>query len=75
MVSDIVSDMILRIRNANLIRSQYVFITKTTLTINIAKILVEEGFIEAFRMQDVYLRGKTISQLCIFLKYKGCANC
>jgi Ribosomal protein S8 len=75
MVIDTVSDMILRIRNSNLIKSQYVFIPKTTLTINIAKILVEEGFIDAFRMQDVYFRGKTISRLCIFLKYKGCANC
>nr|UXD06268.1 ribosomal protein S8 [Eutreptia sp. CCAC 1914B] len=71
MVSDTVSDMILRIRNANLIKNQYVFIPKTTLTINIAKILMEEGFIEAFRMQEVYSKGKSISQLCIFLKYKG----
>lgn len=75
MVSDTVSDMILRIRNANLIKNKYVFITKTTLTINIAQILMEEGFIEAFRMQEVYLKGKPISQLCIFLKYKGCATC
>ena len=75
MVNDTVSDMLLRIRNANLIKKKYVFIIKTTLTVTIAQILVKEGFIEAFRMQEVYLKGKPNSQLCIFLKYKGCVIC
>jgi small subunit ribosomal protein S8 len=75
MTNDTISDMLLRIRNANLIKNQYVFITKTTLTINIAKILMEEGFIDAFRVQEVFLKGKSTFQLCIFLKYKGCAIC
>jgi ribosomal protein S8 len=71
-VNDKVTDMLLRIRNAIAVKNKYVIVPKTSLTIGIAKILVSEGFIETFIIDNVYLGGKSRYQLCIFLKYRGC---
>lgn len=50
MVNDTISDMLTRIRNANLASKTCVAIPKTNVHINIAKILESEGFIESFIM-------------------------
>lgn len=50
MVNDTISDMLTRIRNANLASKNCVAIPKTKIHINIAKILEQEGFIESFSM-------------------------
>ena len=43
--NDTISDMLTRIRNANLARHKVVNIPSTKVTRNIAKVLQEEGFI------------------------------
>jgi small subunit ribosomal protein S8 len=66
--------MITRIRNANLIKSQSVKVIRTKLTVSIANILKNEGFIDSFEESgDIYLRDKEMSSkyISIFLKYKG----
>jgi small subunit ribosomal protein S8 len=73
MVNDVIADMITRIRNANLIKSRYVYIPKTRLTVNIAQILKEEGFIKSFNERDLDNKGRSIFNkfICLSLKYKG----
>lgn len=46
---DTVSDMLTRIRNANLARHNFVLIPWTKLTKEVAQILVDEGFIDSFK--------------------------
>ena len=48
MVTDTISDMLTRIRNANMVKHQIVQIPVTKMSIAIALILKEEGFIEDF---------------------------
>ena len=48
MVTDTISDMLTRIRNANMVKHQIVQIPVTNMSIAIAAILKEEGFIEDF---------------------------
>ncbi|MBD1840629.1 30S ribosomal protein S8 [Coleofasciculus sp. FACHB-64] len=65
--NDTISDMLTRIRNANLARHQTTEIPATKMTRSIAKVLREEGFIAEF--EEV---GEGIKQhLLISLKYKG----
>lgn len=65
--NDTISDMLTRIRNANLARHQTTEIPATKMTRSIAKVLREEGFIAEF--EEV---GEGIEQhLLISLKYKG----
>nr|AXH37948.1 ribosomal protein S8 [Chlamydomonas sp. ICE-L] len=45
-INDSISDMLTRIRNANLAKKSSVIIPRTKLTVEIAKILEKEGFIE-----------------------------
>lgn len=67
MVNDTISDMLTRLRNANLAKHQIVEVPSTKMTRNIASILLEEGFIQAF--EEV---GESFnSQLLLSLKYKG----
>jgi len=67
MVTDTISDMFTRIRNANLINQQMVQIPKTKMTYEIAKILKEEGFIGDFEL--FVDNGRDF--LVLLLKYKG----
>ena len=67
MVTDTISDMLTRIRNANMVKHQIVQIPMTKMSKAIAAILKEEGFIENFEIYDEELR----SYLLISLKYKG----
>ncbi|MFM7990342.1 MAG: 30S ribosomal protein S8, partial [Candidatus Fonsibacter sp.] len=67
MVNDTISDMLTRIRNANMVKHQIVEIPFTKISLAISVILKEEGFIEDF---DIYFE-KSRKNLLILLKYKG----
>lgn len=67
MVTDTISDMLTRIRNANMVKHQIVQIPATKMSIAIAEILKEEGFIDDF---ENYEENKRKS-LLISLKYIG----
>ena len=67
MVTDTISDMLTRIRNANMVKHQIVQVPNTKMSIAIAQILKEEGFIENVETYNESLH----SQLLISLKYKG----
>lgn len=67
MVTDTISDMLTRIRNAHMVKHQIVQIPATKMSIAIAEILKEEGFIEDF---ENYLEDKK-KYLLISLKYVG----
>ena len=54
MITDSLSDMITRIRNAHLVQKQDVFIPTTKMTLKVAEILQQEGFIQSFEETDLY---------------------
>ena len=66
-VNDTISDMLTRIRNANMVKHQIVQILSTKMSLAIAKILKEEGFIEDF---ESYSENNK-KYLLISLKYIG----
>jgi len=66
-VTDTISDMLTRIRNANIVKHQIVQIPATKMSKAIATILKEEGFIEDF---EIYTEN-SYEFLLISLKYKG----
>jgi small subunit ribosomal protein S8 len=66
-VNDTISDMLTRIRNANMVKHQIVQIPATKMSLAIAKILKEEGFIEDF--EDYTENNK--NYLLLSLKYIG----
>ena len=63
MVNDTISDILTRIRNANLVKHQIVEIPLTKISKGIVLILKEEGFIEDFEIFE--------TEILICLKYKG----
>lgn len=67
MVTDTISDMLTRIRNATMVKHQIVQIPVTKMSLAIATILKEEGFIEDF---ENYQEDKQ-NYLLLSLKYKG----
>nr|YP_009564964.1 ribosomal protein S8 [Gelidium coulteri]YP_009565364.1 ribosomal protein S8 [Gelidium sinicola]QBA96315.1 ribosomal protein S8 [Gelidium coulteri]QBA96715.1 ribosomal protein S8 [Gelidium sinicola] len=67
MVNDTISDMLTRIRNANLAKHQIVQVPSTQMTRNIILVLKEEGFIYEFEE----ITNKFRKYLLISLKYKG----
>ena len=67
MVNDTISDMLTRIRNANMVKHQIVQIPNTKISLAIAEILKEEGFIEDF--ENYLENGK--KYLLISLRYIG----
>jgi small subunit ribosomal protein S8 len=64
MVNDTISDMLTRIRNANLVKSNTVVIPFTRINKKIGEILQKEGYIEAFEEEKP-------TKLLFFLKYMG----
>lgn len=64
MVNDTISDMLTRIRNANLAYKTCVSIPKTRIHESICKILEREGFIEKFEISET-----NQNQLILNLKY------
>ena len=67
MRTDTISDMLTRIRNANLAKHQIVQIPSTKVTRNIAQVLFEENLIESFEE----LKNGLNSSLLLSLKYNG----
>lgn len=67
MVTDTISDMLTRIRNAHMVKHQIVQISATKMSTAIAIILKEEGFIEDF---ENYVEDER-KYLLISLKYIG----
>jgi len=66
-VNDTISDMLTRIRNATMVKHQIVQIPATRMSLAIAKILKEEGFIQEF---ESYSEDNK-NYLLISLKYTG----
>ena len=66
--NDTISDMLTRIRNANLARHRTVQIPSTKVTRNIAKVLQAEGFIDD--MAEATAEG-VARMMTVKLKYKG----
>ncbi len=83
MVNDTISDILTRIRNANLIKSQTVSIPLTRISKQIVEILEKQGFIESFQIfpLPLSLQGKEESNktkmrifsggITVYLKYRG----
>ena len=67
MVTDTISDMLTRIRNANMVKHQIVQVPATKMSIAISSILKNEGFIEDFEIYDENLS----KYILISLKYIG----
>ena len=67
MSTDTISDMLTRLRNANLAKHQIVQIPSTKVTRNIAQVLFEEGLIDSFEE----LKNGLKSSLLLSLKYSG----
>lgn len=67
MIRDAISDMLTRIRNANMVRHQIVQIPNTKMTFAIAQILKEEGYITDF--EEFEENNQKFLLLC--LKYQG----
>jgi len=66
-VTDTISDMLTRIRNATMVKHQIVQIPATKMSLAIASILKEEGFIEDF---ESYTENQ-FKYLLVSLKYIG----
>ncbi|ARU91094.1 30S ribosomal protein S8 [Spiroplasma clarkii] len=66
MTTDVIADMLTRIRNANQRFHKKVLIPGSKIKQEIATILKKEGFIEDFQISDDFKKDITIS-----LKYKG----
>lgn len=66
--TDTIADMLTRIRNANLVKHQIVQVPSTKITVAIAKVLRDEGFIADF---DIFKDDNGFPLLILSLKYKG----
>lgn len=67
MVTDTISDMLTRIRNANMVKHQIVQVPVTKMSLAIANILKEEGFITDFENYE----ENNKKYLLLSLKYIG----
>lgn len=67
MLTDPVSDMLTRIRNAIMVQQTQVAMPSSNMKVGIARILKEEGFIRDYMVTDT----KPQPQLVIALKYSG----
>lgn len=65
MMSDPISDMLTRIRNANALKYENVKMPSSKMKVEIAKILKEEGFIVDYKVRG----GEIKKELTIILKY------
>ena len=67
MVNDTISDMLTRIRNANMVKHQIVQIPSTKMSLAITEILKAEGYIQDFEQYS----ENNKNYLLISLKYTG----
>ncbi|GAB4312824.1 MAG: 30S ribosomal protein S8 [Candidatus Sumerlaeia bacterium] len=65
MTSDPIADMLTRIRNAQMVKQEYVDMPSSRMKIAIAKILKDEGYVKHFKAWRVKKKGN----LRIYLKY------
>ena len=65
MVTDPIADMLTRIRNANQMRDKEVEVPASNLKIEIAKILIEEGFVNDYKIK----KNNVQNIIVINLKY------
>jgi len=68
-MTDPISDMLTRIRNATLARQARVEMPSSRLKVEIARILESEGYIQDFKVLDVEPGKRVQAQLRVFLKY------
>ena len=67
-VTDPIADMLTRIRNAITVRHDVVPIPSSKMKVQLARILVEEGFIEGY---EVFKGNTPQGTIRIFLHYRG----
>jgi small subunit ribosomal protein S8 len=67
MTTDPIADMLTRIRNANMVRQDFVLVPWSKMKMSMAKILKEEGFIQDYEV----LKGKPARMMKLCLKYTG----
>jgi small subunit ribosomal protein S8 len=68
-MTDPISDMLTRIRNATLARQARVEMPSSRLKVEIARILEYEGYIQGFKVLDVEPGTRVQALLRVFLKY------
>ena len=68
-MTDPISDMLTRIRNATLARQARVEMPSSRLKVEIARILESEGYIQGFKVLDVEPGTRVQALLRVFLKY------
>jgi small subunit ribosomal protein S8 len=65
MTTDPIADMLTRIRNANMVRQEFVLMPWSKMKVAIAKILKEEGFVHDYEV----LKGRPTRTIKIRLRY------
>jgi small subunit ribosomal protein S8 len=65
MTTDPIADMLTRIRNANMVRQDFVLVPWSRMKMSMAKILKEEGFIQDYEI----LKGKPGRTMKLHLRY------
>jgi small subunit ribosomal protein S8 len=65
MVTDPIADMLTRIRNATMVRHDFVLVPSSKIKLAVAKILRDEGFIKEYEV----VKGKQQRAIKIYLKY------
>jgi small subunit ribosomal protein S8 len=68
MTNDLISDMLTRIRNASLAKHTFTQVLYSKLNLAVLKVLVSEGYITNYELQEEENHQKSIK---ILLKYKG----
>ena len=68
-MTDPISDMLTRIRNATLARQVRVEMPSSRLKVEIARILESEGYVQGFKVLDVEPGTRVQAVLRVFLKY------
>ena len=65
-MTDPIADMLTRIRNAHTIKAKSVIMPSSTIKVNIAKVLLREGYVKGFDEEEI---GNGKKDLNIHLKY------
>ena len=71
MTTDLVSDMLSRIRNASLAKHSFTRVKYSKQNLAILKVLMSEGFINAFSIDENENNNTKIQTIKVLLKYKG----
>jgi len=63
MVNDPIADMLTRIRNASMVKQKQVVMPNSKIKVNIAEILQQEGFIDAYAVTEEKPQAKLVLRL------------